>query len=276
MSDSTAKQCADLVAREPGSAVAELARLVGLIAALRGENGCPWDREQTPESLKRFVLEEAYEVCEAIDTGRPELICEELGDLLLQIVLQAQIAREEKRFCLADVARGIGDKLVRRHPWVFGDVEVASSEQALENWEEIKREEKGGKPTRKTLLDALPDALPALMKAHAVQSKAARVGFDWERPEQALAKIEEETDEVREALAGAPEELAEELGDLLFAVVNVARLAGVEAEQALVAASRKFADRFAEVERAAGNEGRSLQDMTLEEMDALWDAQKAG
>jgi tetrapyrrole methylase family protein/MazG family protein len=253
---------------------AEFRRLLDIVAELRGDGGCPWDREQTPESLKRFVLEEAYEVCEAIDSGDPRLVAEELGDLLLQIVLQAQIAQESNRFSAEDVAAGVADKLVRRHPWVFGDVEAASAAEVLDNWERLKREEKSGEAAAESLLASVPGYLPALMKAHRVQSKASHVGFDWERPEQALAKVDEEVAEVREALAGDGTALFEELGDLLFAVVNVARLAKVDAEQSLLAATRKFSNRFARIERAAGERGSSLDELSLAEMDALWDAHK--
>jgi len=262
----------------PGSdAPAGFARLIEIIAELRGDHGCPWDKEQTPETLKRFVLEEAYEVCEAIDSGCPEALCEELGDLLLQIVLQSQIAREFDRFEIAAVVRGICEKLIRRHPWVFADVEVNSASDALNHWEEIKQTEKAetAGSAAETLYDRLPAALPALMKAHQVQSKASHVGFDWERPEPALEKVAEELGEVQTALTGPPERLTEELGDLLFAVVNVARLAGVDAEQALTAATRKFAQRFARIDKAARQQGTSLEALSLAQMDALWDAEKA-
>lgn len=256
---------------------ARFARLLEIVARLRSDTGCPWDREQTPESLKRYVLEEAYEVCEAIDQAEPEHVAEELGDLLLQILLQAQIGVEREQFDIGLVMEGLAEKLVRRHPWVFGEAQAASPEDAVHQWEELKRAERKDAPPR-LLSHELPPGLPALMKAQRVQGKASHVGFDWDRPEDALEKVREETREVERALKGdeSPAALEEELGDLLFAVVNVARLAGVEAEQALVAATNKFCTRFAALTQTAREQGKSVETMTLAEMDALWEAQKQG
>lgn len=256
-------------------------RLVDIMAALRAETGCPWDREQTHESLKPYLIEEAYEFLEAVDQHDPEKMCEELGDVLLQVVFHAQLARECGLFDFNDVVRTISDKLVRRHPHVFGDVEVEGASAVLRNWEQIKQQER--KAARKddgpvSVLEGVPRHLPALLRAYRVQSKASRVGFDWGSAKEAASKISEETEEFLQALrSGALDaggKAQEELGDLLFSIVNVARLLGVEPETALTTTVDKFIRRFKAVEARAAALGRSLREMTLEEMDRLWDEVK--
>lgn len=246
----------------------ELVRFAELVRTLRVR--CPWDREQTHASLRRHLLEETYEVLEAIDEGEPEHLEEELGDLLFQVVFHATLGAEEGAFTLADVARGVHDKLVARHPHVFGDVEAATAGEVASNWEAIKAREKG----RSRLMDGIPGALPALLYAWKVQRKAAGVGFDWPTLDGPLAKVAEELAEL--AAAATPAERIEELGDLLFAVVNVARHVEVEPELALRAAVGKFRQRFAAVEDLATARGLVLADLDLAGLDALWDEVKAG
>jgi len=251
-------------------------KLVKIMARLRGPGGCPWDHKQTSSSLKPYVIEEAYEVVEAIDSGDPALLCEELGDLLLQVVFHCQIAGEEGIFDFNDVVEAISAKLVRRHPHVFGDVEADDAGTVLRNWERIKQKEKessNGAPA--SILDEVPKYLPALMQAVKIQDKASRVGFDWECAEDAATKVWEETDELKEAIAsGDKAKIGEELGDLLFAVVNVARLLDVDPEEALRRTNSKFASRFKFIEHRADESGVALEEMTLDEMDAIWDEAK--
>ena len=249
----------------------ELVQFAELVATLRRR--CPWDREQTHQSLTRHLLEETYETLEAIEALGPggagsEHLEEELGDLLFQVVFHATLAAEEGQFTLADVARGIHDKLVHRHPHVFGTVAAETAGQVMANWEQIKKEEKG----RASIMEGIPGHLPSLLYAHKVQRKAASVGFDWPDVEGALPKIAEEADELVAAAGGA--EAAEELGDLLFAVVNVARHLELDPEAALRAATAKFRDRFVAVERLAAGRGLGLADLDLPGLDALWDEVK--
>lgn len=244
--------------------------LVEVMALLRAPGGCPWDREQTHESLRRYMLEEAYEVVEAVDSGDPAAVCEELGDVLLQVVFHAQVAREAGRFDIHDVVRGITEKLVRRHPHVFGDVVARTAADVTRNWEAIKREEKGGKEPD-SLLSGVSKAQPALSRAHELQRRAAKVGFDWEDAQGPAEKVREELGEV---LSAAPAEQPEELGDLLFAVVNLARMLKVDPEVALTEANAKFERRFRSMEQLAASQGRSLADMDLLEMDRLWEESK--
>jgi MazG family protein len=258
-------------------ATPQLHRLLDIMTRLRGPGGCPWDREQTLASLKPYCIEEAYEVLEAIDAGDPARHREELGDLLLQVVFQAELRREEGAFAFDDVAAAIADKLVRRHPHVFGDTAVADAAEVLRNWDEIKRREKTDAGQSPSVLADLPKALPALGKAQEAQKRAARAGFDWERDADVLDKIEEEIRELRAALAdGGREAVHDELGDLLFSVVNLARRLGVYAEESLHAATGKFIRRFREVERRVAAEGRTPSACTLAELDAHWNAAKAG
>ena len=254
----------------------ELARFHQLARTLREQ--CPWDREQSHRSLVRYLLEETYEVVDAIEAWDPDdpatddALVEELGDLLYQIEFHATIAEQDGRFTMADVARGVHDKLVRRHPHVFGDVTADDSATVLSNWDAIKRAEKG----RTSVFDGVPTSQPSLGYAFAVQRKAAKVGFDWPDVDGALPKIAEEAAEVRAAAdSGDETELHEEVGDLLFAVVNVARHLGVEPESALRAATGKFRRRFEQVERLATIEGLDLHDADLATLDALWDRVKA-
>ncbi|RKY02393.1 nucleoside triphosphate pyrophosphohydrolase [Candidatus Poribacteria bacterium] len=250
-------------------------KLVEVVAALRGENGCPWDKAQTHETLKTDLLEETYEVLEAIDSGDPEKLKEELGDLLMQVMLHSQIASEEEWFDVYDVVQCITEKLIRRHPHVFGDVRVSSPEEALSNWEAIKRAEKGDE--RESILDGIPASLPSLLRARKLQSRASRVGFDWGSPEEVLPKVREELEELEGVIgSGDIRKIEEEIGDLLFAVVNLARLLRVEPEEALRKANEKFIRRFKEMERRVKSQGRDLRDLSLEEMDRIWDQIKEG
>ncbi len=253
-----------------------LAPLVEIMRKLRGEGGCPWDRKQTHESLRTYVVEEAYEVVQAIDDRDDEELCEELGDLLLQVAFHSQIASESGRFDVGDVIRGIVEKLIRRHPHVFGDVEAKDSKAVLRNWERIKQRERadeGGEPG--SILDNIAGAMPALMRALKVQAKASRVGFDWPDVTGALQKVREEMDELEQARkAGDKARMAEEVGDVLFAFVNVARFLKVDPEIALGRTVDKFIARFKHIEMRAGEANRRIEDMTLDEMDSLWEEAK--
>jgi len=255
----------------PGSSFDEL---VALMTTLRGPNGCPWDRKQTLESLKPFIVEEAYEVVDAIDRKDRQALAEELGDFLLQVVFVAEITREEGSFDIGNVVTAIHDKLVRRHPHVFGNVEAKDAEQVLVNWEKLKNEER--KAENKSVLAGVPQSLPALLKASRLTEKAARVGFDWRRAEDVFDKIDEEVGELREAIDGKDQQnIHDEIGDLLFSIANIARKLGVNAEEALQSANRKFSRRFEAMERMVRSEGRNLDQLTLEQMDALWDQAKS-
>lgn len=242
------------------------------IAHLRAPDGCPWDREQTHQTLRTNLLEEAYEALEAIDRDDAHALMEELGDLLLQVVLHAQIATDEGEFRMADVIAHIDAKLKRRHPHVFGDVKVSGAAEVTVNWEEIKREERNHADHR-SILDGVPKTLPALSQAQDYQSRVARVGFDWPDIEGVRCKIAEELRELEETQTAQEQE--GEMGDLLFAVVNLARWLHVDAESALRRANARFARRFAAMERRCAETGRALADLTPEEQDALWEAAKA-
>ncbi len=243
-----------------------------IVAHLRAPDGCPWDKEQTHESLRKHLLEESYEAIAAMDSGDFAAMCEEFGDLLLQIVLNSQIANEEGEFTANDVVKGIYDKIIRRHPHVFGDVKVDGVSGVLQNWEKLKEKERGEKKEGKGILDGVPLALPALNQAQEYQDRAARVGFDWPEIEGVLDKIGEEIQEVKDSTN--QEELAEELGDLFFVLVNLARWKKVDAESALRGTNMKFKKRFGYIESNAKKQGRNLSDMKLEEMDALWNEAK--
>lgn len=245
-----------------------------IIAHLRApEDGCPWDKEQTHLSLRKHLLEESYETLAAMDEQDPEKMREEFGDLLLQIVLNAQIASETAEFTMAEILQGIYEKIVRRHPHVFGDVLVDGVGDVLSNWEQLKKEERKKKGDgEKSMLDGLPAALPALIQAQEFQSRAARVGFDWPEIEGVLEKVKEEIEEVR--AAANPEELTDELGDLFFALVNLARWKKIDAESALRTASQKFKNRFHYIEQHGQKTGRPLQEMSLQELDDLWNEAK--
>jgi MazG family protein len=250
-------------------------RLLSIMARLRGPDGCPWDREQTLETLRPYVLEETYEVLEAIDDGDPRAHCEELGDLLLQIVFHAQLASEKGDFTFADVAEAISSKLVSRHPHVFGDARVADAEGVLRQWVALKREEKLAKGGGKSVLEGVPREMPALARAERLTEKASRVGFDWPDAGGARAKVDEELAELDAAIAGGDARRVEdELGDLLFAAANLARKLGVPPEEALRRAVGRFIDRFQFVERELERAGVPPGSATLEQMDALWDEAK--
>jgi MazG family protein len=245
-------------------------RLVEIMARLRGPEGCPWDRKQTPASLRTYLLEEAYETAEAIDVADWDELRGELGDLLLQIVFLARIAEEEGRFGFAEVAEGISEKLVRRHPHVFAEARADSETEVWKNWEQIKREEGAGRRSR---IEGIPRALPALVRAHRLAEKAARVGFDWPDSAAVLDKVDEEVSEVREALAWEDRAgLEEEIGDLLFAIASFARREGLDPEAALSRAGTKFAERFQAIEQEADARGVRLEDLDAEELDRLWRA----
>jgi MazG family protein len=264
---------------EPKEAGEAFARFVELIARLRAPGGCPWDREQTHESLKPMTLEEAYEVVEAIDRGDDQELAGELGDLLLQVVFHSQLAAEGNRFGVVEVIERVSEKMVRRHPHVFADHPASTPGEVLRNWEALKEEERAGKGGGNTsMLDSVSRGLPATMEAFQMTTKVSRVGFDWPNPGAVLAKLEEELGELKEALSGGggSASVGEEIGDLLFATVNLARLLGVDPESALKAGNRKFRRRFRHVEDSLRARGKKPADSSLEEMDALWDEAKRG
>jgi len=247
--------------------------LVHTVRRLRAPDGCPWDRKQTPDSLIRFVLEEAYELTDALRAGDAAKICEELGDLLLLILLETAMGEEQQAFQLEDVIDGITAKIVRRHPHVFAESasEALAAGEIVRRWDTIKREERG----EASLLASVPQALPALLRAQLLQERAARVGFDWDSAAPVLDKIREETAEIEQAMdGGAPEQEAAEIGDLLFAAVNLARKLGHDAEQALHGSNSKFQTRFSHIEAAARKREQGFTGMTLGEMDALWEEAK--
>ena len=244
-----------------------------LIAHLRAPEGCPWDREQTHQTLRKNLLEEAYEALDAIDLDDPEEMQEEFGDLLLQIVLQTQIASEEGDFNMADVIRGIHTKLIRRHPHVFSDMDLKDADAVIKNWEKIKATERNENDQQhKGLLDGIPTAMPALAVADNYQRRAARVGFDWPNIDGVFAKLEEELGELKAAVS--VDARSEEFGDLLFALVNLARWWEIDAESALRETNTKFRRRFARIEAVAKSQGKALSDMTLDEMDTIWEQSK--
>lgn len=246
-----------------------------IVAHLRAPNGCPWDREQTHESLRKHLLEESYEAISAIDSGDFVDMREEFGDLLLQVVLQSQIANEDDQFNVNQVIQGIHAKIVRRHPHVFGDLKIEGVDGVLANWEKLKEKERSEKKAEKGLLDGVPLALPALSQAQEYQDRAARVGFDWPEIEGVLDKVKEEIEEIKNAETDF--ELASEIGDLFFALVNVTRWKHIDAESALRETNMKFKKRFAYVEQGAKRQERNLSELSLEEMDALWnEAKKRG
>lgn len=247
-----------------------------IIAHLRAPEGCPWDKEQTHESLRQFLLEEAYEVLDVIDQGDTDALAGELGDLLLQVVLHTQIAIDDGEFHMTDVLRRINEKMVRRHPHVFGTTQVENADQVVTNWEAIKRTEKAANGSEKpeSLLASIPKGLPALLQAYQYQARAAKIGFDWDNIGDVWAKVEEELREV-EAEKGNPDAQGREMGDLLFALVNWSRWLKIEPENALREANARFARRFAYVEQQASQNGRTMTDYTLNELDAFWNAAKA-
>jgi MazG family protein len=260
--------------------------LVALQSRLRAPNGCPWDREQTHDSLRTYLVEETYEVLDALDSGDPQELAGELGDLLLQIVFHAGLAADAGQFDMRDVIEHIHTKLVRRHPHVFGTAKARTSAQVLKNWEQLKADERAeqnrGKDrgTRQaqsaSVLDGVPATLPALLEAHQLARRAANVGFDWQDVQGLLAKLSEEAGELQRALAlNDAAHREEEIGDLLFVGVNLARFLGLDAEIALKKANRKFAARFREMERMAASRGKGLDQLSADELEALWNDVKA-
>jgi tetrapyrrole methylase family protein / MazG family protein len=260
------------------------ARLVALQARLRAPGGCPWDHEQTHASLRKFLIEETYEVLDAMESGDPRKIASELGDLLLQVVFHSILAEEEGRFTMSDVIRSVHDKMVRRHPHVFGRTKASTSAEVLRNWEQLKAEERleegksaESEPAAVSLLDGVPRSLPALLEANQLTARASRIGFDWENLAGVLEKLDEEKSEIQGTLADRHEagsRLEEETGDLLFAAVNVARFLGVDPEIALKKANQKFKQRFQWMEAAAAREGRRLADVPRPRMEKLWNESK--
>lgn len=250
----------------------KIKKLIDIMTALRSEKGCPWDREQTRDSLKPFLLEETYEVLEALDDEDPDKLKEELGDLLFQIVFHCQIAKEKNEFDISDVIDKISEKMVKRHPHVFAKARYKSKEELYTHWEEEKKRE--GKK-RKSVLEGVPKALPSLLRAQKLQKKASRVGFDWKKTEDAFEKLEEELREFRHALKKKKQrEIEDELGDIFFMLVNISRFVGVNPEDALRKTISKFISRFRYIEMKAAEKKRTLSEMTLQEMDALWDEAK--
>jgi len=244
--------------------------LVETMRRLLSPDGCPWDREQTHKSLKRYLIEEAYEVLEAIDEGDMHKLKEELGDLLLQVVFHAALAEQNGQFDLNDVADTVNRKMINRHPHVFGCMDINSSEEVMQNWEGFKRKE-----GKRSILEGIPHTLPALLRAYKLQEKAQRVGFDWPDISGAVEKLEEEIKEyLRAASSRNPEQIEDEMGDILFAVVNIARMSGVEPEQALQRCNAKFVRRFQYIEERLQAEGELLEEAGLEKMDDLWDEAK--
>src|SRR5947208_16939033 len=262
-------------------AAQEFARLIDIMATLRGPDGCPWDREQTIDTLKPFVLEETYEVLEAIDRHDHAALAEELGDFVFEAVFLAQMEQEAGHFTIADSLQSIADKLVRRHPHVFkrneGEAALDSAGQVRTRWEEIKAQERAAGPKHKTLLSGIAPALPALLRAYHIGTRAASVNFDWTRVEDVVAKIQEEVDEVREVVqegAANRERVEEEMGDLLFSIAQLARQLGVEPETALRKANDKFTKRFTAMERSISDSARTMKDMSLDDLEAEWQRHK--
>ena len=250
----------------------KLQKLVEIMEALRAEDGCPWDKKQTRETLKPYIVEEAYEIIEAIEENDPEKIKEELGDLLFQIIFQCQIGKERNEFTIADVIGKVSDKMTARHPHVFGEAEYKTTDEVISHWEVQKKRE--GKQ-RDSILEGVPKTLPSLLRAHRLQDRAARVGFDWENIDDVLAKFEEEIHEFRKALTEKKQtHIADELGDIFFMLVNISRFIGINPEDALRKTISKFIRRFRYIEMKASEQEKPLPEMTLEEMDRLWDEAK--
>ncbi|HZV59115.1 MAG TPA: nucleoside triphosphate pyrophosphohydrolase [Candidatus Eremiobacteraceae bacterium] len=269
--------------RKSGDAGQWFEKLVKLQARLRAPDGCPWDREQTHSSLRTYLIEEAYEVIDAMESGDDAKFAEEMGDLLLQVVFHSEIAREEGRFAVADVIREIHEKMVRRHPHVFGEKRAKNAAEVLKNWEQIKREERRGKKgadaeegkKQESLLDGIPRGLPGLMEGFQLTRRAARIGFDWDSTEGIFAKVDEEVGELRRALAeGQAEEIEGEVGDLLFVGMNVARFLKIDPEIAIKKANAKFSRRFREMEAMAVEGDTTLPNVPREQMEELWERAK--
>jgi MazG family protein len=265
------------------TAAAEFSRLIGIVARLRAPDGCPWDREQTIDSLKSFVLEETYEVLETIDRHDHRALGEELGDFLFQAVFLAQLESEAGHFTIADSVKNIADKLVRRHPHVFGrrpdEAPLDTADAVRVRWEEIKAEERGAQATPTTLLGGIPPTLPALLRAHHIGVRAASVGFDWTAASDVVGKIQEEVDELREVVADTAaidqDRIEEEMGDLLFSIANLSRKLGIEPETALRKANDKFTRRFEHMDRSISGSGRAMKDLSSDELEHRWQEAKA-
>jgi tetrapyrrole methylase family protein/MazG family protein len=277
VNDGLKEEYAALYGRRDGAGDA-LERLRDIIRLLRGENGCPWDKEQTHESIRQCMIEEAYEAKDAIDRGDMDNLEEELGDVLLQVVFHGDIGCENGTFDLISIANRVSDKMIRRHPHIFSKENIKTIDKVIEKWENVKRQEKG-MPSHTEILRDIPKALPALTRSCKVQAKAAKTGFDHERVQDAFSKVEEEMKELLDAYQdGEPQaRLKDELGDLLFSVVNVARFMEIDPEDALNGTSQKFIERFCFIETAANSSGKTLEQMTAKEMDKLWrQAKQAG
>lgn len=246
--------------------------LVSIVERLRSPQGCPWDREQTTESLKTYLIEEVYEVIEAIEQDNPEALKEELGDLLFHILFLSHIAREQEKFDIWGVIDRISKKMVSRHPHVFGQKKISSSKEVVKSWADLKEKEKN---RRRSILDGIPPHLPALLRAYRITERASRVGFDWDRTDDIFGKLDEEIGELNKALSqGQQRKIEEEVGDILFVLVNLARLTGNNPEEALRRATDKFMKRFHYIEKAVEGSHRSLKEASIEEMDSLWEQAK--
>lgn len=253
----------------------ELQELITLIKKLRAPDGCPWDRKQSRQDIGKYLLDESYEVLDALAENNPKHIREELGDLLFQILLIAEIASESGEFSLADVMAAIKEKMIRRHPHVFGDVKVHSVREVKDNWQEIKKKERGSEALENDLFGSIPRSLPALKRAQKITTVAARCGFDWQNADEVLKKLHEELDELARARQKADgQAIEEELGDIFFTLVNLSRFLSIDAEAAATGAIDKFLRRFDYITKQLSTRGRSLTDATLDEMDALWNDAK--
>ncbi|HYR41756.1 MAG TPA: nucleoside triphosphate pyrophosphohydrolase [Terriglobia bacterium] len=271
--------------RASGSTGDRFERLVGIMEKLRGPNGCPWDKEQDFNSLKPMLVEEVYEVIEAIDNGDFEGLSEELGDLLLHVVFHAHLGKEAGQFDINTVLDTVSDKLVRRHPHVFGNESASTAEEVIKNWETIKAREKAqklknGSAEQRSLLEGIPSKLPAIHEAHQISSRVARVGFDWPDLEGIFDKLQEEVNELKDVISaggdgGRRERLEDEIGDMLFVIVNIARYLKIDSESALKRANRKFKSRFQFMEGELAKQGKTLEQTPLEEMEALWQKAKS-
>jgi len=258
------------------SPAAHFSSLLDVMTRLRGPGGCPWDREQTPSSLKPFLIEETYEVLEAIESGDSRALAEELGDLLFQVVFHAKMAEERGDFAMVDVLRRVIDKMVNRHPHVFAQSVVDTPRDALTQWERLKQSEAVAAGRLRSVIDGVPRAMPSLVRAQRTQAKAARVGFDWPDARAAWEKVREEVLEAGEAVqSGDNEQIKEEIGDVLFSLVNVARLASIDAEDALHGTIEKFRRRFTQMEAQLSAQGKSLDNVPQAELERAWDAAKA-
>ena len=249
-----------------------LYKLAEISARLRAKDGCPWDIEQSNESLKPYLIEEAYEVYDAIDNKNDKNLKEELGDLLYLIFSHTQIKKEDEIFDIDDVAAGVIEKLIRRHPHVFGEESIKNSEEVSDRWEQIKKSEK---PKEESILDGVPKNLPSLLKAYRIQEKVSRIGFEWEKVSGAIEKLDEEIAELKEALEKNNKDMiVEEAGDMLFSIVNILRYIKVNPEEALNVTTKKFTKRFKYIEKSVSKSGKNMEDMTLKELDLLWEESK--